>query len=331
MNPIPDQTRYAQKVATDNGYTFRILDKGENCIFRISKETRSFLAGSSSLDSYPLNNAVAASLAKDKIFTNHLLDNQEIPNLGGKCFFLSPDGRALRGEGYEIQDAFIFLESLDGPAFCKPLRGSKGSFAEIIRNAAELEDYIERCSKKSEAIIMQKYFLGTEYRVFMLGKEALFCIQKSSVELYGDGKSSAEELVAILNKELVSERISPYSENLEFFLESGDPVDPTYIAKVNEKIFLPGRKNICSGARPKLINPIPELLQSLALKSHNALGLEVSGIDFMCKEENGEILEARVIEVNANPAISSLEMLDRWDLIERVWLYVIEKGLGTRR
>ena len=327
MNPIPDQTRYAKKVALNAGYGFEILDKGENCLFRISKGQKSFIAGSGSLSSYPLNNAFSANIARDKIFTNHLLDTQNVPNLGGRCFFLSPEGRALRGDGYEIEDAFSYLENLDGPAFCKPLRGSQGSFAEIVKNTTELKDYIDRCSKKFDAIVIQKYFEGTEYRVFMLGEEPLFCLKKGNVELLGDGQSRIIELLAELNSDLISKGISPYSNNIKVTDIDGTEIQLMEIPKLGQKLSLQGRKNISSGATPLFISLIPEILKDLALKSQKALGLEISGIDFMCEEKDGEIFEARVIEVNSNPAISSLEMVGRWDLIERVWLYVIEKCL----
>lgn len=327
MINIPDKARFAKKVAEDNGYKFEFLDKGENCLFKISNTKSSFIAGSGSLASYPLNNQASASIARDKIFTNHILDYQGIPNLGGKCFFLTTEGRGLRSEGYEIEDAYIYLTELNNTAFCKPLRGSQGTFAEIVRSAKELENYIERCSKKFDAIIIQKYFEGTEYRVFMLGDEPLFCIKKGEVELLGSGKDKIIDLLAELNLNLSSKGISPYSSNTIVTNSNGEEVSLTYTPKIGEVLYLAGRKNISSGATPLLLNSVPPILADLALKSHQALGLKISGIDFMCIETNSEILEARVIEVNSNPAISALETTGRWDLIERIWLYVIEKCL----
>ena len=308
-NQGPDIARYAKKVALDNGYTFEFLDRGEGCLFRISDANNSFLAGAGSLASYPLNNAFSASVARDKIFTNHLLDNNDIPNLGGKCFFLSPEGRALRGKGYETEDAFQYAENLEGPAFCKPLRGSQGTFAEIVRDTNQLQDYIKRCSKKFDAIVIQKYFEGTEYRVFMLGDEPLFCFKKGDIELIGDGQDRIIELLAELNSDLIAKGISPYSSNVKITNLSGDEFQLMQVPKSGEKLYIAGRKNISTGATPLLISLTPNILKELALKSHNALGLEISGIDFMCKEKDGKILEARVIEVNSNPAISSLEMV----------------------
>ena len=36
MEWCPDKARFAKKVAEDNGYQFEFLDKGENCLFKIS-------------------------------------------------------------------------------------------------------------------------------------------------------------------------------------------------------------------------------------------------------------------------------------------------------
>lgn len=329
MKNTPDKARFAKKVAEDNGYKFEFLDKGENCLFKISNSKASFIAGGGSLASYPLNNQASASIARDKIFTNHVLDSHGIPNLGGKCFFLTSEGRGLRSEGYEIEDAYNYLAELNNTVFCKPLRGSQGTFAEIVRSAKELENYIERCSKKFDAIIIQKYFEGTEYRVFMLGDEPLFCVKKGEVELLGNGENKIADLLAELNLNLSSKGISPYSSNTIITNSSGEIIALTYTPKLGEIAYLAGRKNISSGATPLLLNTVPPILADLALKSHQALGLEISGIDFMCKEINDIILGARVIEVNSNPAISSLEICNRWDLIEKIWLYVIHKCIDN--
>lgn len=327
MINIPDKARFAKKVAEDNGYQFEFLDKGENCLFKISNAKTSFIAGGGSVASYPLNNEVSASIARDKIFTNHILDHAGVSNLGGKCFFLSPDGRALRGEGHETKDAFAYIDEIKKPIFCKPLKGSLGTFAELVRDAEELEHYIDRCSKKFDAIVIQEYFEGTEYRVFMLGQEPLFCFKKGDVELRGNGKDKIEDLLEELNLNLRSKGISPYSRNTIVTNSSGEELKQMNIPKLGEQLFITGRKNLSSGATPILLDSIPKILSDLALKAHQALGLEISGIDFMCKEINGEILEVRVIEVNSNPMMTSLETLDRWDLIEKIWLYVIEKYL----
>lgn len=324
MSKLPSQTYFAKQIAEKHGFTFELIDKGEGCLFKISKGDRSMILGSASLCSYPMNNAFSASLVNDKVFTNYVLDSVGVKNLGGKCFFLSPEGRSLRGDGCEVEDAYRHFSNLNKFAFIKPLKGSLGHYAEIVRGDLEFENYISRCSNSHDAIVIQDYFVGTEYRVFILEDEPLFCIKKLDVSIKGDGKSNIGELVDKLNSEIIIKAISPYPKNVEVKNLFGEVLNSDIILEKDEIAIIPGRRNISLGISPELIDPIPTDLSDIALKAHKACGLKVSAVDFICKEN-----DIRVIELNANPWINSLEILNRQDLVEKIWLYIINYQLSS--
>lgn len=318
--PIPAQCRYAQAVAKNHGYDFEILDGGIGYLFRISRGEKSFLAGAGPLSSYPLNNANSASIARDKIFTNAVLSRNGIANLGGRCFFLSSDGRALRGDGYELDDARLYAKQIGYPLFCKPLTGSRGDFAERIADADEFEDYVRRTGARHQAIVIQQFFSGSEFRVFVFDGEPIFCLEKSDVVLSADGSQTAAGLLSALNAGLAAKGISPYPPTTKLTCPDGRSVDPDSVPPSGAKVIVCGRKNIIIGLVPRQVEPIPADLLQLAQASASALNLRAAAVDLL-KESGGSL---RVIEVNANPEISSLEALDRWDLIEKIWLSTIE-------
>ena len=323
MGLIADQCRYAKYVAEKGGLEFAVLDSGDGYLFQISSGNRSFIAGAGPLSSYPINSAFAASAARDKVFTNRLLDLASVPNLGGRAFFLSRDSESLRSAGSELEDAESYLLELGGRVFCKPLTGSRGDFAELVSGLEAFRDYVARCTQKHSAIVIQNYLCGEEYRVFVLDGHPLFCVQKRAVEIVGDGKRSVLELIVGYNQTIVGTGLSPYPAGATVLGKGGGVVNATSVPQESERLNLVGRKNLSFSGTPILHEPIPVELAEIATRSAIALGLRVAAVDII---ETGGGLR-RVVEVNSNPEISSLERLNRWDLIERIWSEIIEQCL----
>lgn len=325
MRIIADQCRYAQTVATRHGLGFEVLDDGEGYLFRISRGEKSFVAGAGPLASYPLNNALGASVARDKVYSNRMLSKAGVPNLGGRAFFFTDDARCLRGSGYELSDAVDYFLSLGSVAFCKPLTGSRGDFAELVRGREQLNDYASRCAQRYPAMVMQRLFHGAESRVFVFDGTPIFCVEKAPVEIVGDGRRSVHELIEELSERLSGTGVSPYRNESVVQTSSKSVVEGEYRPGAGERLTIMGRKNLSSGGTPRLIEPIPEVHARVAVRAAEALGLRVAAIDLMECDADGEL---RVIEVNSNPEITSLEHLDRWDIIERIWLGIIEECLA---
>src|SRR5436309_3497622 len=95
------------------------------------------------------NNATAATLASDKYFTNRILEDAGVATLGGEYFFLHERRRSHRAPGHEREDAFEYLRRLGGTAFAKPLLGSRGDFAQMIRGEAPPSDAALTLARKA--------------------------------------------------------------------------------------------------------------------------------------------------------------------------------------
>lgn len=323
MSIIASHCRYAQRAAATCGCTVEILDSGEGYLFRISDGVRSFDVGAGPLATYPMNSAFGASVARDKGFTNRILELAGIPNLGGRPFFFSTEGEKLRGRGYELDDAREYFHSLGSVTFCKPLTGSRGDLAELIESAAELEEYFRRCALHYPSFIMQRFFEGEELRIFVFDGEPIFCLAKMPPTLRGDGLRTAAALLEDLNATLAGTALSTHRPVL--VTAGGARVAPDYIPPCGEQLRLRGRKNVGFGGDISLVDPSRAQVD-LAARAAGALGLRVAAVDLM-KVAGGNAADIRVIEVNSNPEIHSLERLGRWDLIERIWRNIIDTCL----
>ena len=307
----PDQAVYAEFACAEFGLAFRDLDGGSGLLFSIAARERELHFGAGRCSWYPQNGATAATLASDKYFASRILQEARVPALGGEYFFLHDRHRAHRPTGHERSDAIDYFRTLGGSAFVKPLTGSRGDFAQAVHGEAALGRYLDEVLKYYDAVVIQPIVEGTEYRVFLLDGEPLYCARKSSPSITGDGVRTVRELLTAHNDVLRARGLSPAS------LPANDPSLNTVPGK-GERREIPGRMNLSAGGT-MMLSPAPsEAAIALARKAARAIGLRVAAID-MFIDIDGAPGRSEIIEVNSNPSIRLLEDSGRGDLILKIW------------
>ncbi|HET7125018.1 MAG TPA: hypothetical protein VFI51_12975 [Bradyrhizobium sp.] len=306
----PDQSVYAEFACAEFGLSFQDIDGGTGLLFRVASKTRDVRFGAGRCSWYPQNNATAATLASDKYFTNCVLEDVAIATLGGEYFFLHQRRRSQRAPGHEREDAFAYLSGLGGTAFAKPLLGSRGDFAQIIRGEALLAEYLDEVAQYYDSILIQPIATGNEYRILLLDDEIVYCARKYPPFVSGDGVRSIGELLIAHNEALRSRGLSPVSAGPEAALDM--------VLPKGERWEIPGRMNLSAGGTMVLEASPSDAARTLARKATTALGLRVAAVD-MFTELGGEADAMAVIEVNANPSIRLLEESGRSDLILKIW------------
>jgi hypothetical protein len=305
--PYPDQALYLESACAHHGVPFAVLDGDGGTLVRIGEGPRGcVIATTGRTCVYPPNSAAAMAIATDKHFTRLALDARGVANLGGEFFFLDARLRSMRRPGHEIEDARTLMQARDYRAFCKPLAGSRGDFAERISTGEAFEDWLARVSRVHDAILIQDVFEGEEYRVFLVDDEVIFVMQRFAPMLRGDGVRTLRALHETLAAQQIAAGLSPSvlpaSRDASSVLASG------------ETVTLADRRNASAGAPVRLVgDPPPDVLR-LARDAREAVGLRVAGVDVMVTRD-----ATRIIEINGNPAIASLEALGREDLILRLW------------
>jgi len=306
----PDQSIYAEFACAEFGLHFRDLDGGSGLLFSVASRDALVHFGAGRSSWYPQNNATASTLASDKHFTSRILREAGVPALGGEYFFLHERYRAHRPAGHERSDAVAYFETLGGSAFVKPLTGSRGDFAQAIHGDAALIRYLDAVTKYYDAVLIQPIVEGIEYRVFLLGDDALYCARKFPPFISGDGVRSFRQLLAIHNDALRARGLSPASM----------PEDPSLdaVPAKGERRDIPGRMNLSAGGTMLIADPPSEQAVTLARRAARALGLCVAAVD-MFVDTGGKPDANEIIEVNSNPSIRLLEDSNRGDLILKIW------------
>src|ERR1700723_2808003 len=83
-----DQAVYAAFACAELGLDFESIDGGSGLVFRAASTSGSVYFGAGRCSWYPQNNATAATLTSDKVFTSRILERAGIAALGGDYFFL---------------------------------------------------------------------------------------------------------------------------------------------------------------------------------------------------------------------------------------------------
>lgn len=308
----PDQSIYAEYACAEFGLAFADIDGGTGLVFSVASKAKRVHFGAGRCAWYPQNNATAATLASDKYFTNVILERAGVANLGGNYFFLHERHSAHRPRGHEIDDALKYFAKLGATAFVKPLKGSRGDFAQAVRDQASLENYIREVSRYYDSILMQPLVSGDEYRIFLLDDDVLYTARKHPTILLGDGTRSICDLLIAHNSSLKTHGLSPAAIRAERE-QSLDRVLPK-----GERWEIPGRMNLSAGGKMVLEAAPSEAISIAARKAARPLGLRVAAVDLFTNI-SGETDTTAVIEVNSNPSIRLLEDSGRADLILKLW------------
>jgi hypothetical protein len=307
----PDQAVYAEFACAEFGLAFRELDGGSGLLFAVASRDRVIHFGAGRCSWYPQNGATASTLASDKSFASRILREACVSALGGEYFFLHDRHRAHRPKGHERNDAIDHFRALGGSAFVKPLTGSRGDFAQAVHGEAALIRYLDEVMNYYDAVLIQPIVEGTEFRIFLLDDQPLYCARKYPPSITGDGAHTVRELLTAHNEALRIRGLSPAS------LPADDRSLDAVPAK-DERREIPGRMNLSAGGTTVLADAPSENAVNLARQAARAIGLRVAAVD-MFVAVGGIPDTIEIIEINSNPSIRILENSNRGDLILKIW------------
>lgn len=320
--------RFAAHTARALGFAYRSLDGEDAYLFEVSDGLRKAAFSTAYGTPYALNTARAYSLARDKSFCQRVLDGSGLATIPSRVFFANDRQRPYRSPGREREDALAWADSAAFPVFCKPNQGSKGEFAEIVTSAAAFRDYLDRVGPSYDVILVQPLLSGAEYRVVMLGERALFSYRKSPPFIEGDGERTVGALLLAAREAWkAAARVTPI-EAVQARDAQGHVVSHRDIPEPGQRLTLAGRANRAAGGDAEDVRDDPPTqLADVGRAASAALGLGLAGVDIFDLSEARDLSRLVIIEVNANPAMETLEANNRWDLIEAVWRANFEAAL----
>src|SRR5690625_1888454 len=132
-------------------------------------------------------------ICRDKEKTKELLKKAQVPIPLGKEF-TSDDDEAI----------INYAAKIGFPVVIKPVTGSMGRGVFInIQNEEELKEVLShfKYKLKYKRCIVEKHYNGKEYRVYVVGNEAISAINRVPANLVGNGEDSITNLIDKKNKQ----------------------------------------------------------------------------------------------------------------------------------
>ena len=244
---------------------------------------------------------IAVELASDKKATNKILADLGLP---------VPHQREVTS----AQDAVRAARRIGYPVVVKPLNGNHGNGISVNLNTdeevAEAFDLALGFNKRGRVVIIESFIEGLDHRMLVVNGKLVAVSKRVPGHIVGDGKSTAAELVEIVNQdprrgvghEKVLTRLEMDKTAIEHLAKVG--YDENSVPAEGEVVFLRSTANLSTGGTAVDVTDIvhPDN-REMAQRAVKAIGLDIGGVDFLSADISRSHKDNRagICEVNAAP------------------------------
>lgn len=244
--------------------------------------------------------AIAEAIAKDKQLTRQALQTVGVP---------TPDGRSVSS----AEDAWEAAQEIGVPVVVKPQDGNfgRGVATNLTTQQHVLKAY-ELAKPEGDGVIVEKYAEGADFRLLVVGDKLVAAARREPANVIGDGKQTIRQLVEIENRNPL--RSDGHATSLSFLPLDGLSLEvlasqgftAESIPAAGQRVLIRRNANLSSGGTATDVTDFvhPEIA-SRAIDAAKAVGLDICGIDIVCRDISRP-LEAQggvVVEVNAGPGL----------------------------
>lgn len=241
---------------------------------------------------------IGVEVAQDKQLTASLLERAGLP-------VPRQESADTADEAVEIAERFGY------PVVVKPMDLSHGRGVALnLRDAASVRDAWEKAYDLSSDVLVETFQEGYDHRVLVVNGEVIAVSQRVPGHVVGDGKRTIRELVDVVNgdprrgvgHEKVLTRIEIDDQAERLLKLAGYTIET--VLKDGEVFALRATGNLSTGGtavdKTDVIHPDNI---DIATRAAKVVGLDVAGIDLICKDISKSVREhgGAIVEVNAAP------------------------------
>lgn len=242
--------------------------------------------------------ALGVEIAADKDRTKTILSQSGVPVPKGEV--ISTWDEALRA-----------AEKIGYPVVLKPLDGNHGRDVILnIKNKEELQAAFELLKDKKEALVIENYLKGNDYRLLVVGGKLIAAAKRIPPFVVGDGEKTVQQLIEALNAD--PDRGHGHEKRLTKVTIDDETMRLLDIQKhtlqsvpeAGEEVQLKATANISTGGSAEDVTDIVHPMNHrMAERIARTIGLNVMGIDMIAESLEQPLVQENggVIEVNAGP------------------------------
>lgn len=250
--------------------------------------------------------------SKDTYITPLIMENKTVT----KKILQRAGFRVPQGKEFSNQKAahLSYEEFRDKNIVVKPKSTNFGLGITVFAEGANKNDYaqaVDTAFKEDDAILVEEFLPGTEYRFFVIGEQVKAVLLRVPANVTGDGQHSIKELVAQKNNDPLRgenhrtplEKIQ-LGQSEEFVLrEQGYELDS--IPKRNKTVYLRDNSNVSTGGDSiDMTDAFSQDYKQLAVETAQALDAAICGVDMIVPDVNAPAHTPNaygIIEANFNP------------------------------
>ena len=244
--------------------------------------------------------AIAEGIASDKDMTKDILSSCGVP---------VPSGALVTSADAAWEEA----QDIGLPVAVKPYDGNHGRGVSLnlstesdVRAAYDIA--VERGG--SESVIVEKFIVGDEHRLLVVGRKVVAASKGESLWVTGDGKLSVQELVDTqinidprrgTTEEFPLNIVEPKkSQEVQLDLQR-QGLTPDSVPEAGRKVLIQLNGNVANDVTD-LVHPAVAEMAALAAR---AVGLDIAGIDMVVQDVSQPLASqgGAIIEVNASPGL----------------------------
>ncbi|HEY0606414.1 MAG TPA: cyanophycin synthetase [Herpetosiphonaceae bacterium] len=244
--------------------------------------------------------AIAVDMCQDKALTNQMLRAVGVP---------VPDGRIVMS----ADDAWTAAEAIGLPVVVKPAAGNQGKGVSVnLTTEAEVGSAYAIARRYSHEVLVERMITGDDYRLLVVNGELVAASRRDPAQVVGDGSHTIAELVEQINQD--PRRRPGHSSTLtrividaavELVLEQqGLAIDD--VPEVGAIVKLRTNCNLSTGGTATdVTDEVHPSNARIARLAAQIMGLDVAGIDVLCRDISRPLSEQHgaIVEVNAAPGL----------------------------
>jgi glutamate--cysteine ligase len=299
---------------------FEIIDADNNLI-AVKYNNKEYIIHEGTISD--ANSLIAYWISNDKWMSRQFLKRKGIRQASG----------ILLARNYQPEQ----LNSINFPAVVKPADTDHGiAVSTNIQNREDLQLAISAAFSHSEKVIVEEYFKGQEYRFLVIDEKVRAIAYRVPANVTGDGQSTIKQLIDQKNKGRGTDYRHPLlkitiDEEVYRHLKALS-LTPQSILKDGEKIYLRNNSNLSTGGDSiDVTDDMPDFYKDVAVKSAQAAGLNIAGIDIIIGDmtKTPSTKNYIVVELNA-PAMLSMHDFPYQGKNRQVEKYVLDSILNSK-
>ncbi len=243
---------------------------------------------------------IAVGVASDKELTKTLL---------AEAGLAVPKGEVVRN----AEAAVAAARRLRGAVALKPFDGNQGKGVSLnLTDPEQIRAAYDLAAEFRRSVLVEQYIEGQDYRVLVVGDQVIAVARRMPAHVVGDGKLTVRELVDLENRNpmrghghmkpmtriKLDEMARQVLERQALTFDAVPPADQVIVLKENANLST-------GGSAEDVTDQIHPSNVTACVRAAQKIGLDVAGIDVVCKDISVPLEDQRgaIIEVNAAPGI----------------------------